>query len=83
MGYKQAQNRKKRLIKTYNKTKTSYGSGVWYDADRGFYYKYYASNTPGYTKTLKRRSNKKIRRSRELINHSAYKRVYDYRWILF
>lgn len=83
MAYKQAQNRKKRLLKTYRETKNGYGSGVWYDERRGFYYKYSASNTPGYTKSLKRASNRKVRRARDLGRHSDYKRLYDYKWILF
>jgi hypothetical protein len=81
--YKQAQNRRKRLIRTYEATKSSYGSGVWYDEDRGFYYKYTASNTPGYTKLLKRISNKKVRRATDVGNHCDYRRNYDYKWVLF
>jgi hypothetical protein len=81
--HKQAENRRKKLLKTYEKTKNSYGSGVWYDEDRGFYYKYSASNTPGYTKLLKRISNKKVRRAAEVGNHGDYRRNYDYKWVLF
>ena len=83
MAYKQARNRHKKLVKTYEETKHGYGSGVWYDEDRGFYYKYTASNTPGYTKLLKRISNKKVRRAAEVGNHGDYRRNYDYKWVLF
>ena len=30
MAYKQAQNRKKHLLKTYNETKNWYGAGVYF-----------------------------------------------------
>ena len=84
MAYKQAKNRKKHLIKTYNETKNGYGSGVWYDDDdRGFYYKYTASNTPGYAKMLRRISNKKVRKATEVGSHGDYRRSFDYKWALF
>lgn len=83
MAYKQAQNRKKRLLKTYNETKYSCGSGVWFNEDRGFYYKYTASNTPGYAKSLRRVCNKKVRKAANVGNHGDYRRQYDYKWALF
>lgn len=87
MAYQQATNRKKRLLRTYRSVegmrKHSTGSGVWYDEDRGFYYKYTASNTPGYAKMLRRISNKKVRKSSELGNFGVYRKSYDYKWTLF
>ena len=83
MAYKQARNRRKKLVKTYEETKNSYGSGVWYDEDRGMYKKYTASNTPGYAKSLRRTGNKKVRQSKEVHNHGEYRKVYDYKWTLF
>ena len=87
MAYMQAKNRGKRLLKTYNKIKGMRrhcaGSGVWYDDDRGFYYKYSASNTPGYAKELRRISNKKIRQAADVGNYGAYRKKYDYKWTLF
>lgn len=83
MAYKQAQKRKKHLMKTYMKTRNSYGAGVWFDEDRNLYIKYSPSNTPGYTKYLRRLSNRKVRRAKEHYNHSSYKKLYDYWWTLF
>jgi hypothetical protein len=83
MGYKQAQLRKARLLKTYRKTKHSYGAGVWFNDDKGFYIRYSPSNTPGYTKALRRISNRKVRRARDNYNHGSYKKLYDYWWTLF
>lgn len=83
MAYKQAQNRRKRLLKTYRQTKTNYSAGVFFDEDKGRYVRYSPSNTPGYTKFLKKVSNRKIRKSKDVVNHGAYKRQYDYWWALF
>jgi hypothetical protein len=87
MAYKQAKNRKKKLLKTYHEIesmrKHCTGSGVWYNEDRGFYYKFTASNTPGYAKMLRRISNKKVRKSVDIGNHADYRRSYDYKWSLF
>ena len=86
MAYRQAANRRKRLLKTYNKIKGMRkhytASGVWIDEDRGFYYKYTASNTPGYTKLLKRISNKKVRKANIVGSHGEYRRCFDYKWTL-
>ena len=87
MAYKQSISRKKRLLKTYREIermrKHYTGSGVWYDEDRGFYYKYTASNTPGYAKMLRRISNKKVRKMTDIGNHGVYRKSYDYKWTLF
>ena len=87
MAYKQAQNRRKKLLKTYRQIegmrKHYTGSGVWYDEDRGFYYKYTASNTPGYAKSLRKIGNRKVRKSKTLYKNSEYRKAYDYKWTLF
>lgn len=87
MAYKQARNRKKRLQKTYDEVKAMRkhytGSGVWIDEDRGFLYRYTASNTPGYAKLLRRIGNKRIRQSKDIFNNNEYRRVFDYKWTLF
>ena len=87
MAYKQANNRNKRLLKTYREIeymrKHYTGSGVWYDEDRGFFYKYTASNTPGYAKALRKISNKKVRKTPDIGSHGAYRRCFDYKWTLF
>ena len=83
MAYKQARNRRKKLVKTYEETKTKCCAGVWYDEERNRYIKFTASNTPGYTKQLRRISNKKVRKAADVGNHGAYRREYDYKWTLF
>ena len=85
--YKQAKNRRKKLLKVYreieNRKKHSTGSGVWLDEDRGFYYKYTASNTPGYAKMLRRISNKKVRKSEDVGSYGCYRKNFDYKWALY
>ena len=83
MAYKQARNRYKKLVKTYEETKNCYGSGVWFDEDKGFYRKCTASNTPGYAKLLRRIGNKKIRHSKDVHNYGTYRKVFDYKWTLY
>ena len=87
MAYMQAMARRKRLLHTYRQIKDAKahytGSGVWYDNERGFYYRYTASNTPGYAKSLRKISNKKIRRTTNVGNHGKYRRSFDYKWTLF
>jgi hypothetical protein len=83
MAYKQARARRKKLLKTYNETKNSYGSGVAFDENRKFYYKYTASNTPGYAKSLRKISNKKLRRTPDIGSYGCYRKNYDYNWELF
>lgn len=83
MAYKQAMNRRRRLIRTYNETKNCYGSGVWYDEDKGRYIKSTASNTPGYAKLLRKYGNKKVRQSKDTFNNAEYRRVFDYKWTLY
>jgi hypothetical protein len=83
MAYKQAKARHKKLLKTYNETKNSYGSGVAFNEDRRFYYKCTASNTPGYAKSLRRISNKKVRNTDIVGSHGNYRRQYDYKWALY
>jgi hypothetical protein len=86
MAYKQAVNRKKRLQKTYNEVKNMRGhytaAGVWIDEDRGFFYRYRPSNTPGYAKLIRRISNKKVRKSKESFKYADYRRLYDYKWTM-
>lgn len=83
MAYKQAQNRKKKLLKTFEETKNSYGAGVWYDEKRGYYYKYSASNTPGLAKSFRKAGNKKVRHSKENLQHGDYRKVFDYKWTIY
>lgn len=83
MGYRRAKERNRRLKKLYDETKNSYGAGAYYSSDKKRYIKYHACRTPGYTKYLRRLSNRRVRKSDISINGSSYKRLYDYWWELF
>ena len=83
MGWKRCQNRKHRLIKLYNNTKNSYGSGVYYDEDKKRYIRYSFSKSSKLPKFLKKVSNKKLRHSKDTLNKGKYKKYFDYWWSLF
>lgn len=63
--------------------KLSKSNCAWYYPKKQRYVKIIWSSTPGYTKWLKRISNKKYRKTFDVGNYSAYKRLYDYRWELY
>lgn len=72
-----------RLKKLYDKTYNQYRGGAYYDARKRRFVRYWASNTPGYTKYLRRQTNKKIRRSDELYQGGLYKKAFEYWWAIF
>lgn len=57
MGYKQSRERYRRLRRTYEKTKNSYGSGVYYDDEKGMYRKYTCNK-----KSIRQQCHRKVRR---------------------
>lgn len=83
MGYRRATERNHRLKKLYNETKNTFGSGVYYDDKKQRYIKYSLRNSHGYTKYLRKVSNRRVRKSDISMNGSSYKRLYDYWWELF
>lgn len=84
MSYRRSKERNRRLKKLYEETKHSYGSGAWYDEEKGRYIRYYPSSSTGYTKYLRRISNRKIRRMKEMsLKGCQYKKAFDYWWTLF
>ena len=83
MSWKRCQNRKHRLIKLYNNTRTSYSSGVYYDKDKNRYIRYSFSKSSKLPRFLKKYSNKKLRHSEDTLNKGKYKRYFDYWGILF
>ena len=83
MAYNQSRERKRRLLKLYNETKYKYGSGVFYDEDKNRYIRYSPSKKSSVPRWLRKQSNRKYRRHRDILNHNLYKKVYDYWWELF
>lgn len=83
MGYRRSRQERRRLKKLYEQTKYSGCGGAWYDDEKQRYIRYFSSNKPGYTKMLRRISNRKVRKSKELLNYGLYRKTYDYWWILY
>lgn len=87
MSWKRAEERKKRLIKLYNKTKNHYGRGAWYDEDNDRYYRYSLNNGRSYSyyKFCKNYSNRLIRRRMldENIDRTTCKKQFDLWWSVF
>lgn len=84
MSWRRAEERKKRLIKLYNKTKNYYGRGVWYNEDNDRYYRYSLNNGKNcsYYKFCKNYSNRLIRRRKlsENIDRTTCKKQFDLWW---
>lgn len=84
MSYRRKKEDKKRLKRLYEKTNNaSTGAGVYYSDKKKRYIKTTASTATGYTKFLRRISNKKYRKHKEIHNFSAYKKLFDYWWALY
>lgn len=83
MGYRRSRNERKKLKKLYRKTKNSCRGGAWYNDDKERYIRYSASNTPGYSKYLRKLSNRKLRHSNDVLNYGLYRKIFDYWWVLF
>ncbi len=83
MGYRRSRERNRRLKKLYNKTKTSYGAGAYYDECKGRYIKY-CPKKPGAAKYLRKVSNKKVRKYKGYLKQGAsYRKVDEYQWKLY
>ena len=80
MAWKQSCERKRRLEKTFAKTSRSY-FGVYYDEDKNRFVRLYRQN--GRSRYCRRLANRAVRRYRgELPRNGAYRKVYDYWWML-
>lgn len=80
MSYKRKKQDLYRLKKLYYKThKYSFKlGGAWYNPKKKRYIRIVASNTPGLTKLLRRKCNKRIRKSTEVPNGNAYRKISEY-----
>lgn len=78
MSYQRKREDKRRLEKLSKDNGFAY-----FNEKKNRYIQYSASNTPGYTKLLRRISNKKIRKATDLPRKGNYKKLFDYWWTLF
>lgn len=82
MSYKRSKETKRRLKKLYDETWHSYGRGAWYDEFENRYIRYSAVSS-GTGKYFRRRTNKKIRKKKDLpTNGGQYRKEFDY-WCEF
>ena len=80
MAWKQAQNRRKRLVKCYKNT-LGYGlGGVWYDEDEDRYYRYTYNN-----RWFKKHATRVFRRRHVTYGGkgNTHRKEYDYIWTVF
>ena len=81
MSHKRKCEEKRRLKKLYEKTKHTYGTGVWFNKDKNRYIKYSCHN-----KWLKTHCRRMVRRRMKNIGMSpkgnGYRKLFDYWWEL-
>lgn len=71
----------KRLKSLYDKTKNSYGAGVWYNENKNRYYRYSCHNI--YEKKRCRKAvRRKLKNSDYLLPGCLYKKVSEYWWMI-
>lgn len=82
MGYRRSKERNRRLQKLYDKTKNSYGAGVYFDEHKNRLVKYSIGGS-NCKRFLKRRASKKMRKYKNNMQYNNYKKTFDYWWELF
>ena len=80
MAWKQAQNRRKRLVRCYKQTWHGGLGGVWYDEKEGRYHRYTYN-----MRWAKRYANRIFRRRHVTYGGKGniHKKEYDYIWTVF
>ena len=84
MSFRRKRDENHRLQKLYEEThKHSYAyGGAWYNPRKDRYVRVVGSRRSGYPKWLRRRCNKRIRRTDDIPNGSAYRKISDYQNML-
>lgn len=80
MSYHRSKERNRRLKKLHRQTRNSVDRGAYYDTKKGRYIRVSCSDSPSLAKSLRKRSSKKARTTRDYANHAGYRRVFDYWW---
>lgn len=85
MSYQRKRDDKHRLKKLYEETyKHSHGvAGAWYNPKKHRYVRIVSSNKPGLAKSLRRLSNKRIRRCCDVADGCAYRKMSKYENMLW
>ena len=82
MSYKRSRERRRRLKKLCEES-YSFVSGAWYDEKKKTYRKMESSKESARKKYLRKVSNRKVRRSKDVPNGNKYRRFFDYWWELY
>lgn len=82
MSYHRSLRDKEKLIKLVKETGCSYLSPVWYNEEKGRYIKLDVPRKER-KKFLKKLSNRIVRRSKDNLKNSQYKKIYDLWWELY
>lgn len=80
MSHRRKMEEKRKLKRLYKKTQYSSRAGAYYDEDKKRYMRWY---TPRIGKYYRRISNKRVRRTKYLVNGNTYKKYFDYWWELY
>ena len=80
MSHRRKTKEKHKLKHLYDQTQSSYWSGAYYDEDKKRYIRWYARRIG---KFYRRISNKRVCRTKYLVNGNTYKRYFDYWWELY
>lgn len=80
MNHKSKREEKHRLKHLYEETSNSVCGGAYYSDKKQRYVRYWSCRTPGYTKYLRRISNRRVRHCKELMQGGQYKKLYAYWW---
>lgn len=82
MSHRRSMHDKRKMRHLYSETKTRYGCGVYFDERKRRFIKAQKASS-GYTKWLKRKANKRVRRDDEIYRGGSYRKLYEYWWTLF
>lgn len=80
MSHRRSVDEKNRLKRLSEETPHCYAGGAWYDGEKGRYIRVWISGRGGRPKYLRKRTNKKLRRCKDLLNYGKYRKVFDYWW---
>ena len=78
MSWQRSKETKRRYKKLHDDTIHCYGSGVWYDEERGRYIRCWQ---PRIAKFVKRKCNRAVRRYKgSLTGKGSYRKISEYWW---
>jgi hypothetical protein len=78
MSWQRSRETKRRYKKLHDDTIHCYGSGVWYDKEKGRYIRCYQ---PRRAKFVKRKCNRAVRRYKgSLSTKGSYRKISEYWW---